>query len=320
MTHPWKFVAGTLLALASLAAAAQAYPERPVRILVPYAAGGGADVQARLISKVLSEKLKQNFVVENKPGAGGNIASAALAQAAPDGYTLLLATVATTVNPHLWSKAGYARKDYVGVAGLSSSAMLILANPSFPATGLRELVDYVKANPGKVNYASGGAGAITQIEMELLKQQAGIDMQHIQYQGQAPAVTAVVAGQVPVMADSIASAMPLVRANRLRVLAITSKTRSAIAPELRTVGEQGFPELANVAWYGLIAPAGTPARAVKILSDAVGEVLQLPETRKALEQVGAEAMYMDHEQFSRFMDQEEVKWSGVVKKAGMRLD
>jgi tripartite-type tricarboxylate transporter receptor subunit TctC len=316
----WNFMAAGALALAGLSAAAQTYPDKPIRIIVTYAPGGGADVQARLISKGLSEKLKQPIVVENRAGAGGNIGSAALAQSAPDGYTLLLATVATTVNPHLWAKAGYARKDYVGVAGLSSSPMLILAHPSFPATGVRELIEHVKANPGKVMYASGGAGAITQIEMELLKQSAGVEMQHVPYQGQAPAVQAVVGGQVPVMADSVASAMPLVKAGRLRALAITSKERSAAAPDLRTVVEQGYPELANAAWYGLVAPAGTPPRVLKVLSDAVREVLQQADTRKALEQVGAEAMYMETEQFNRFMDSEEAKWSQVVKKAGMRLD
>ena len=315
----FKYLAAALT-FAAASAFAQTFPDKPVKIIVPYAPGGGADVQARLLQNRLAERLKQPVVVENRAGAGGNIGSTLLAQSPPDGYTLLLATVATTVNPYLWSKAGYARKDYTGVALLSATPMVFVAHPSFPPNTLREMVDYVKANPGKVPYASGGAGAITQIEMELFKQQAGLQMEHIQYQGQAPAVQAVVAGTVPVMTDSVPSAMPLVKAGRLKALAVTSKERSPLAPELRTVVEQGMPELANAAWYGLVAPAGTPPRVVKVLSDAVREALQGPEAKAALDKVGAEATYLEAEAFNRFLDQEEAKWAAVVKKAGMRLD
>lgn len=316
----WKLMAAFAFALGGAAASAQAFPEKPVRIIVPWAPGGGADVQARLLQVRLAERLKQPVVVENRPGAGSNIGNVAVAQAAPDGYTLLLATVATVTNPHLWSKAGYAVKDYAGVALLSSSPLLIVAHPAFPPQDLRQVVQHVKANPGKVPYASGGAGAITQIEMELFKQQAGIDMQHIGYQGQAPAVRAVIAGDVPLMADSVASALPQVKGQRLKALAITSRERSPLAPEIPTVVEQGFPELANAAWYGLVAPAGTPPAALKTLSEAVREVLAQPETKEALAKVGAVPTYLDPAAFDRFMREEESKWSQVVKKAGMKLD
>jgi tripartite-type tricarboxylate transporter receptor subunit TctC len=316
-----KFLAACVVATACASAFAQAsFPERPVRIIVPWAAGGGADVQARLLQNRLAERLKQPVVVENRPGAGSNIGNVAVVQAPADGYTLLLTTVATVVNPHLWSKAGYARSNYSGVALLSSSPLLIVAHPSFPPNDLKQVVKYVKDNPGKVPYASGGAGAITQIEMELFKQSAGIEMQHIGYQGQAPAVAAVVGGQVPLMADSVASALPQVKGQRLKALAITSHQRSPLAPEIATVVEQGFPELANAAWYGLVAPAGTPAQRLKILSDAARDVLAQPEMKEALAKVGAEATFMDPAAFDRFIDQEEAKWSQVVKKAGIKLD
>lgn len=316
----WNILAACALALGAATAAAQTFPDRPVRIIVPYAPGGGADVQARLLQNRLSERLKQPVVVENRAGAGSNIGNVAMVQSPPDGYTLLLTTVATVVNPHLWTKPGYARKDYTGVALLSGSPMLFVAHPSFPPTDLKEVVAYVNANPGKVPYASGGAGAITQIEVELFKQQAGIDMQHIGYQGQAPAVQAVVGGQVPLMADSVASALPQVKGQRLKALAITSRERSPLAPEISTVVEQGFPELANAAWYGLAAPAGTPPERLKVISDAVREVMAQPDMKEALAKVGAEATYLDQAAFNRFIDQEEAKWSKVVKTAGMKMD
>lgn len=314
------YLAACVLGMATMGATAQDYPTKSVKIIVPFAPGGGADVQGRLVAARLSERLKQTFVIENKGGAGGNIGTVAMTQSPPDGYTLLLVTPATAINPSLWAKAGYQRKDYVAAAAFSLSPLLILAHPSVPVKDVKELISYVKANPGKLRYASGGAGAITQINMELLKQRAGIEMQHIQFAGQAPAVTAVVGGQVEIITDSIASALQLAKAGRLRALAVTSKGRSPLMPELSSVVEQGYPDLANSAWYGLVAPAGTPASVLKIISDAVRSIQDLPDTQRALAAVGAEPLRMDSEEFGKFMDREGTVWAGVLKAGNIRIE
>ena len=317
----WKYLAGLLAAIAATSALAQtAYPDKPVRIVVPFSPGGGGDVQGRIIATKLSERLKQPFQVLNRPGAGSNIGTVSVAREAPDGYTLLLVTIATVVNQTLWANAGYeVKRDFAAVSAVSISPLLILVNPSVPARDLRELIDYVKANPGKLSYASGGVGIVTQIEIELLKQRTGIELLHIAFQGQAPAVTAVVGGHVAVICDSIASAMPFVKSGKLRALAITSKQRAADAPDIPTVVEQGHPDLANSAWYGLVAPANTPGAIVKTLSDAVRDVLKQPDTVRMLAQVGADPFPLGHDEFGRFMDQEATNWTKVLKAANIKM-
>ena len=317
-----KLLLALVASLLSTTLAAQlSYPENPVHIVVPYPPGGGADIQGRILAQQLTKRLKQTFLVENRPGAGSNIGTAYVAKSAPDGYRLLLAIPATVINPTLWSNAGYdARRDLTAVAGFSTSPLLILAHPSVPVTNVRELIAYVKANPGKLNFASGGTGAITHVQMELMKQRTGIELLHIVFQGQAPAVNAVAGGHVSLMADSVGSGLPFAKSGRLRALGITSRERWSGAPDIPTLEEQGFADLSNSAWYGLMAPAGTPAAVLKVLSDAVREILGQAETVRQLAGVGAVPFFLDTREFQKFADDEGSRWAGVLKNANIKAE
>lgn len=309
-----------MLVLAPGLTQAGPYPEKPIKLIVPFAPGGGGDVQGRLVAAKLSERLKQSVVVENRGGAGGNIGTSMVAKAPADGYTLLLATAATVINPTVWAKAGFQAKELTGAAAWSVSPLLILTNPKLPVNSLPELIDYAKARPGDLTFGSGGIGIITHVEMELLKQHAGIDLMHIAFPGQAPAVTAAVGGHVDLLADSVASGMPLVKAGRLRALAVTSEKRLADDPSIPTVAEQGYGPLAHSAWYGVMAPAGTPSEVLRVLSDAIGSAQQAPDTVASLAAVGAEPFQLDTEAFNRFLAEQGEVWSALTQSAGIRVE
>ncbi|WP_166676707.1 Bug family tripartite tricarboxylate transporter substrate binding protein [Paraburkholderia caballeronis] len=297
-----------------------AYPEKPIRLIVPFSPGGGGDVQGRLIAASVGARLHQPIVVENRAGAGGNIGTTYVAHAEPDGYTLLLATAATVINPTVWAHPGFdAHKDLVAVAGWSTSPLLILANPAVPVHNLHELVDYAHSQPGKLSYASGGIGIITDVEMAMLDQNQQLKLLSVPYPGQAPAVTAVVGGYVGLISDSVASGLPFVKGDKLRALAVTSPARIPSLPDVPTVTEQGYPELARSAWYGLVAPAGTPPAVLKVLSDAVSAALDQPETRQRLANVGAIPFRQDYVAFQKFMDTEGQTWAPVVVRANLHV-
>ncbi|WP_426955353.1 tripartite tricarboxylate transporter substrate binding protein [Muricoccus radiodurans] len=313
-----------LLALAALLAAAPAraeYPERPIRLIVAFAAGGGSDLQARLMAAGLSAQLRQPVVVENRTGAGGNIGAVAAAQAEPDGYTLLATTPALAINESLYARPGYSvARDFVGVAPWATSPMTFVVNPALPVNTLADLVGYVRANPGRVTYASGGIGLITHIGQELLKYQQRLDMVHVPYRGQAPAITDLIAGQVQMSLDSPISSLGFIRAGRLRALAITSATRSAILPEVPTVVEAGFPDLVAEVWYGLAAPARTPPAVVARLNAAIQAAQAVPEARVQEEQAGAELSSSGAAEYDLFMRAEVARWGEVIRAARIQVE
>ncbi len=313
-----------LLALTALLAALPAraeYPERPIRVISPFAAGGGGDLQARLMSAAISAQIGQPVVVENRTGAGGNIGTVFVAQSEPDGYTLLATTPATAINETLYARPGYAfARDFVGVAPWATSPMTFVVHPALPVTTLQELVDHIRANPGRVTYASGGVGLITHIGQELLKYQQRLDMVHAPYRGQAPAITDLIAGQVQMSLDSPISSLQAIRGGRLGALAITSAERSPILPEVPTVGEAGFPDLVATVWYGLAAPARTPPAIVAKLNAAVQAAQALPETRQRLQQSGADISRSGAAEYDRFIRSEIARWGEVIRAAKIEVE
>ena len=245
-------------ALAFAAPALAAYPDRPVRIIVPYAPGGPADVTARLLAAKLQERLGQSFVIDNRSGAGGNIGTAAGAQAAPDGYTLTVITPAQIINTTLFAKPGYELREFAPLALLNIAPALLLAHPKLGVNSVADVIAAAKAKPGAISFASQGTGVAPHLMMEMIKKSAGIDMVHVPYRGSAPALNDLVAGNVPLMMDSMITGLPHVRAGTLKGLAVSTAKRSSLAPDIPTVAEFGIPGFEAFLWYGIVAPAQTP--------------------------------------------------------------
>ena len=297
-----------------------AYPTRPVKIVVPFGAGGLTDIVARAIAQHLTTRLGQQVVVENKSGASGNIGADYVAKSKADGYTLLMGSIGTNaVNAHLFATMPYSVKDFTAVALVASGTLMLVTNPQVPARDLRELLAYARANPGKLSYASGGAGASQHLAGELLKNMAGVDIAHVPYRGLAPAVTDVVSGQVSMTFD-LATVAPFVRSGQLRPIAVANGRRSSAFPEVPTIAEAGLPGYEASAWYGLFAPAGTPQSVIALLNAETNRALADPELRERLRTLGAEAIGGTPQAAQRFVDAESLKWGEVVKKAGIRLD
>lgn len=305
-----------------LASGAQAaYPERPVRIIVPYSAGGPTDIQARIIARHLSERSGQSFIVENRAGAGGNIGTVAVAQAAPDGYTLLLTGAAFVINPTFYPNAGYhAKNDFAPVALISVAPALLLAHPSLGARTLAELVAAIKAQPQGVPYASSGAGLSTHLMMESFRKMAGLNLVHVPYRGSAPALVGLVAGETKLMMDSVVSGMPHVRSGQLRAIAISSAKRSPIAPDVPTLNEAGLAGYSAVTWYGLLAPAKTAPAIVGQLSSEIVKVLSRPDVTQRFIEMGSEpAVETTPQSYGQFLDEETTRWGEVLRETGARM-
>ena len=309
-----------LLATAAFAAPAQtdSYPNRPVSLVVPYPPGGSADILARSIGQKLGERLNQVVVVENKPGAGTAIGAKAVASAAPDGYTLLLGTVSSqAINPAM-SKVGYdPLKDFVAVSPVAAIPFLLVAHPSMAAGSVAELLTMAKASPGKIAYASAGPGTSNHLAGELLAATAKVNLLHVPYKGSAPALNDVLAGHVPLMFDLLATALPVVQSGKLKPLAITGKERSPLLPNVPTARESGVSDYEVTAWFGIFAPAGTPAPVVSRLNTELTAVLKAPEMQKRLRELGAEPETGSVEAYGSFVREEAGKWSTVVRKAGL---
>jgi tripartite-type tricarboxylate transporter receptor subunit TctC len=315
-----------LLELAGAAAAAAAwsraawadtYPSRPVRIMVGYAAGGGLDLAARLIGQWLSERLGQQFVVENRTGAATNIATDAVVRAAPDGYTLLLVNAANAINATYYENLSFDfMRDIAPVAGIGRFPYFMAVNPSFPAKNVREFLDYAKANPGKVLMGSGGAGGPDHTSGELLQLMTGIKMTHVPYRGTAPALTDLLGGQVHMVFCTIPSAAHHVKSGALRAIAVTSATRLEAMPDIPTVGEtvQGFE---SAQWYGVGVPAGTPAAVIATLNKEVNAGIADPKIKARIDQLGGVPLTMSPEEFGKFVAGETEKMAKVVKAAGI---
>jgi tripartite-type tricarboxylate transporter receptor subunit TctC len=322
-----SLVAALAAAVAALfpalaAAQAPAYPTRPIRLDVPFPAGGTTDILAREVAKRLTDAWGQAVVVDNRPGAGGNIGSELVAKSAPDGYTLLMGTVGThAINPGLYAKMPYDHvKDFAPVILVAGVPNVLVVNPAVPATSVQELIAYAKANPGKLNFASSGSGTSIHLSGELFKVMAGVQMMHVPYKGSSPALQDLVGGQVQLMFDNLPSSLALIRAGKLRALAVTSAMRAAALPDVPTIAEAGLPGFEASSWFGVLAPAGTPPAIVAKLNAEVAGWLASPEAKDKLLAQGAIAAGGSPEDFARHIDAETAKWAKVVKASGARVD
>ena len=302
-------------------AAAQAFPARPIKIVVPYTPGGPTDIPARLVGQKLSEQLGQPVIIDNKPGAGGNIGADAVAKAPADGYTLLLVTTGHAINPALYTKLGYdLRKDLVPVSQLTSSPMVVAVHPGLGVNSIQELIAMAKARPGALNFASAGNGSSTHLTPELFSMMAGVKMNHIPYKGSAPALSDVMAGNAQVAFDFMTSAMPFVRGGKLKGLATTGPVRSPAAPDLPTVAEAGVAGFNVIGWNGVMAPAGTPPEVIAKLNAEIRKALAAPDVVERIGGLGATATWSSPADFGTLVGAEIAKWGKVVKASGAKID
>lgn len=300
---------------------AQPYPNRPIRIVVAYPPGGGADVLARALGQKLTETWGQQVVIDNRPGGGANIGAELAARATPDGYTLFEATLTHAVNASLYAKLHYdLLKDFAPIILLSSVPGVLVVHPSLPVHSTRELIDYAKARPGKLNYASTGSGGPQHLGMELFKTLSGADLTHVPYKGAAPALTDLIGGQVHSMLGNMISTLPHMRSGKLRALAVTSAKRSQAAAELPTIAESGVAGFESGSWFGLVAPAGTPHPILQTINAEANRVLASAELRKRLGADGAELIGGTAQAFGDYLRSEIDKWAKVVRFAKMRVE
>lgn len=309
-----------LLAVAAADSLAQsAYPARPVRLIVPSSAGGGIDIIARIITARLTDRLGQPVFVDNRPGAASIIGSDLVAKAAPDGYTLLISVSALAINPAIYKKLPYdTLRDFAPVTLAVVAPNLLVVHPSLPAKTVRNLIDLARARPGELNFGSAGTGSNPHLSMELLLSMAKLKMVHIPYKGSAPAVTDLLAGHIAAMTATMLTGIPHARSGRLRALGVTSAARVSALPEIPTVAEAGVPGYEAVQWYGILAPAATPAEIVKKLNTEIAGILAMPEVKTQLAGNGAEAAGGSPGAFVRYLRTETEKWAQVVRAAGMR--
>ncbi|HEY6256290.1 MAG TPA: tripartite tricarboxylate transporter substrate binding protein [Xanthobacteraceae bacterium] len=323
MTATRALLAGIAAALAAAVSAnADDYPSRPITLVVPYAAGGGNDVMARVVAEKMSVTLRQQIVIENRAGAGGSNATRQVARSAPDGYTLVLGGTGTLgVNPTLYSNVGYdPRKDFAPVGLIGTSALIVLVHPGLPAHSIRELIDLAKQEPGKLNYASAGVGSGIHLGTVLFEQMADIKLTHVPYRGSAPALTDLMGGHVAIYFSSLPPAIGLARDGRVRALAVTGAKRSDVFPELPTVAEAELPGYESVLHYGIVAPAGTPRPIIDKLNAAMREALDAPDTKERMATDGTEPLPSTPDQYAVDIDREETKWSAIVKKSGAKAE
>ena len=314
-------LAGAAVALPAVSrgASAQAYPSRPVRVVIGYPPGGSADITARLMTQWLSERLGQSFIVESRPGGGTNIATEAVINAAPDGYTLLLVAPANAINATLYEKLNHNfLRDIVPVAGLIRFPNVVVVNPDVPVKTIPELIAYAKANPGKLNMASSGNGSTIHMSGELFKMMTGVNMIHVPYRGGALALTDMIGGQVQVMFDNIPTAMEFVRSGKLRGLAVTGAGRSETLPDLPTVADF-LPGYEATSWYGLGAPKGTPGEIIEKLNREVNAILAEPKTKARFLELGASMLPGSASDFGKLVADETEKWGKVVKFSGAKV-
>ena len=304
-------------------AQAQAYPSKPIRIVVPYGAGGGIDVISRLVGERLSQRLGQPVLIENRPGGGTLLGAEQVAKSAPDGYTLMVTTDSTmTINQHIYAKLPYDPvKDFVPITQLVFLNQLLLQNPAVPANNLKELIAYAKANPGKLNYGSYGSGSQPHLAMEILKSQAGLYIVHVPYRGLTQTVPATIAGDVQLTFSGAASSLAFIKSGRLKALAVGGKTRLALLPDVPTFTESGFPDVPANAWFGLFAPAATPRDIVMKLHAEVVRILRDPEfVQKELIAKGYELIASTPEEFTAFLADDSVRNARAVKISGAKAE
>ncbi len=314
----------TLLAASAcllLPLGAQAYPDRPIRIVVPYAPGGFTDILARTLGTRLSERLGQPVVVENKPGASTMLGADMVAKAAPDGHTLLMATTSTlSTNPLLFRKMPFRSSDLTAVALTGQTPFMLVAHPSVAASDVRGLVAWARAHPGKLNLAMLGVGSSTHLVDEMFRAAAQVNIPDVAYKGSGPATADLLAGHVQLSFDAVATALPRVRAGQLKALGMTSDTRLPLAPEVATFKESGLPQVVAYSWYGLMAPAATPPAVIGQINRVVNEILRLPEVQSQLEASGASAPLLSPKQFAELIDEHTRIWARVIQPLNIQLD
>lgn len=314
--------AGPALAQAQAGANQTGYPDRPIRLIVPNPAGGGVDIIARLIGQQLAERLRQPIVVDNRPGAGGTIGLGSLAKSPADGYTLGMGVTATlAIAPALYRRLPYdAQKDFAPVVLIASVPLILAVHPSLPVKSVEALIGLARRRPGHIGYSSGGNGTPPHLAAELFKSMAKVDMLHVPYKGGPPAINGLLAGEVSLMFANTLPALPHIRSQRLRALAVTSERRSSAYPELPAIAESGLPGYSAVQWYGVVAPAGTPQAIVERVNREIRQVLRNEKVRAPLLAEGAELADGTPDQFRDFIRQEASKWDAVAKQSGARLD
>jgi tripartite-type tricarboxylate transporter receptor subunit TctC len=312
-------VVAAALAL-SLPATAQDYPNRSVKIIVPFGAGGPADVFARIIGQHLQEALKQSFVIENRPGAGAVIGTNEVAKSAPDGYTLLMMSNTHTVNETLLPNRNYQLlRDFVAVAPINSSDLLMVVHPSVPAKDLKEFLALLKTKPGELNYASSGPGTPYHMAAELFKSMSGTNLVHVPHRGSGDARTSVIGGHVQMMIDAITTMAPTAQNGQVRALGSTGQMRSSVMPDMPTIAEAGVPGYEATIWLGIMAPAGTPKGIVDKLNGEINKVLALPDLKAQWAQQGAQSMSMTPAEFEAYLRKDIEKWANVIQTAGIKV-
>ncbi len=309
------------LCFSAFSAWAQTYPARSVRIVVPFAVGGSADVYGRFLAAKLSDARGQPFVIENRPGGGAVVGTDAVAKSAPDGYTLLIMSNTHTVNETLIPKKPYdLMKDLAPVTGLNYQDLLLVVHPDVKAANLREFINLAKSQPGKLNYASSGPGTPYHMAGELFKHMAGVNIVHVPHKGSDQARTAVLGGQVEMMFDAVSTIVSHTRSGKLKALATTGKTRSSVTPDVPTAAEAGVPGYEATIWLGVMAPASTPRPILETLNNAVSKVLNAPDVKENWSKQGAIPMAMPVDEFGKFLREDVQKWARLVKETGMKVD
>lgn len=312
---------GLLAAVSTAFAQEEAYPSKPVTVLVGFAAGGTTDVLARIVAKGLGDELGESFVVENKLGAGSNIATDQLLRRKADGYSLMMMAVTTTINQTLYKNARFnIEKDIEPIVLVAKVPNILVASKNTPYNNLKEFVDYAKANPGKVNYGSSGAGTSIHLAGELFKQQAGIDMLHIPFSGSGPSMTALVGGQTDVVFENMPAAVPQIKAGKIKAFAVTTDKRSDAFPDVPTLKESGYPQFNVSSWFGLVAPKGTPKPIIDKINATVEKILAKPEVIKQLDSLGAIAEKNTPEEFAKFVSDETKTWGEVIRKGNISIE
>jgi tripartite-type tricarboxylate transporter receptor subunit TctC len=314
-------VFAALLCITAQGAAAQSYPDRPLRFVIPFTPGGGADNLARIVAQAASDALGQSIVIDNRAGAGGNIAAEVVAKAAPDGYTLLQGNVAHAIAKSLYHNLSYdIVSDFVPVTQLASIPFVLTVHPSLNAASVKDLIALVHAKPGGLNYASSGNGSPSHLAMEMFRSAAHLQLRHIPYKGAAPAATDLIAGQVQMMFFTVSAALPYIRSGRLKAIAIASTQRTALAPEIPTVAESGIPGFEATTWFGVMVPKGTPGTIVTRLHDAFAGALKIPDVNDRLVKQGFDIVGSSPEEFGRYIQAEIPKWAQVVRAAQVSVD
>jgi tripartite-type tricarboxylate transporter receptor subunit TctC len=311
----------TILAFIAAAASAQPYPNKPIRIIVPYAPGGGADLVARLVGHGLTEAWGQQAIIDFRGGGGGNLGTELAARATPDGYTLVLASLGYTANPSLYRNLSYDPvKDFAPITQMISQAYVLVVHPSVPAKTVKEFIAYAKTKSGGITYATTGSGQASHLGMELLKTLGGFDGVNVPYKGGAPALIDLIAGQVDTHIATMTSGLPHVKSGKLKGLAVTSLKRSALLPELPTITESAFPGYEVNGWYGLLAPRGTPREHVTRLYQEISRTLKTAEVRERLLANGSEPAGTTPEEFSNYIKSEVIKWEKVIRQSGAKAE